>query len=103
MGSELEGPTRYAIEHADAAISIPMYGLVESLNVSVAAAVILFEAARQREAAGLYTRPAPDAESFRTTLFEWAYPRIARRCRTLGRPYPPLSDDGRMLNNPFDD
>lgn len=103
MGSELEGPTQYAIEHADTAISIPMYGLVESLNVSVAAAVILFEAARQREAAGFYSRPAPDAEAFRTTLFEWAYPRIAKRCRILGRSYPPLSKDGRMLRNPFQD
>ena len=42
---------------------IGMHGMVESLNVSVAAALILFEAERQRKAAGLYENarlePAP--------------------------------------------
>ncbi len=44
LGAELIGPSPYAIDNADQAIRIPMYGLVESLNVSVAAAVLLFEA-----------------------------------------------------------
>ena len=102
LGSELTGPTPYAIENADAAISIPMHGLVESLNVSVAAAVMLFEAERQRTAAGLYSRPPTDADDFNTTLFEWAYPEIARRCRQMERPYPDLDDEGQLKRNPFD-
>jgi tRNA (guanosine-2'-O-)-methyltransferase len=103
LGSELTGPTQYAIDHADAAIVIPMHGLVESLNVSVAAALILFEAERQRWAAGHYDRPPPDQQAFDRTLFEWAYPKVAKRCRKLGLPYPDLNEDGALTRNPFDD
>lgn len=102
LGSELIGPSRYAIDNADQAIRIPLHGLVESLNVSVAAAVIPFEAERPRSAAGLYSRPPPDAELFEQTLFEWAHPDIARRCRELGRDYPSLTDDGDLAFNPFE-
>lgn len=103
LGSELTGPSKFAIEQADCHIAIPMHGLVESLNVSVAAAVILYEAERQRIAAGLYDRPPPEPEAFRRTLFEWAYPEIALRCRQLDRDYPELSNDGDLLTNPFED
>ena len=102
LGAELSGPSAYAVENADQAIRIPMQGLVESLNVSVAAAVILFEAERQRSAAGLYSRPPPDPKQFDRTLFEWAHPDIARRCRALGREYPPLTDTGDLASNPFE-
>lgn len=101
LGAELAGPSPFAIEHADARIAIPMHGLVESLNVSVAAAVILFEAERQRAAAGLYSRPPPDEAAFRRTLFEWAYPDIAKRCREKGCPYPELDGNGELERNPF--
>lgn len=101
LGAELSGPSRHALEHADLAIQIPMQGLVESLNVSVAAAVILFEAQRQRAAAGLYAESRLDPEEFARTLFEWAYPDIARRCRRQRLTYPALSEDGTLLENPF--
>lgn len=101
LGAELHGPSDAALAAADVAIAIPMKGMVESLNVSVAAAVILFEAARQREAAGLYETSRLDPFAFERTLFEWAYPDIARRCRELGRPYPPLGNDGSLLDNPL--
>ncbi|HUF73959.1 MAG TPA: tRNA (guanosine(18)-2'-O)-methyltransferase TrmH [Gammaproteobacteria bacterium] len=103
LGAELEGPSPYAIAHADAAIAIPMHGLVESLNVSVAAAVILFEAERQRTAAGLYDRPLPDREAFERKLFEWAHPEIAKRCRAHGIEYPELDENGALRLNPFND
>ena len=35
------------------------------------------------------------------TLFEWAYPDIARRCREKKLMYPALSADGQLLENPF--
>ena len=51
MGSEGEGMRRLTRECCDQLVSIPMAGAVESLNVSVATGVALFEAVRQRSSA----------------------------------------------------
>jgi 23S rRNA (guanosine2251-2'-O)-methyltransferase len=48
LGSEGRGVRRLVREVCDGVVSIPMHGAVSSLNVSVAAAVLLFEARRQR-------------------------------------------------------
>ena len=48
MGAEGKGMRRLTREHCDVVMHIPMQGVVSSLNVSVAAAVCLFEAVRQR-------------------------------------------------------
>ncbi len=52
MGSEGEGMRRLTRESCDVLVSIPMFGAVESLNVSVASGICLFEARRQRIAKG---------------------------------------------------
>jgi len=57
MGNEHRGLTSAAIAGADLTVRIPMSGMVESLNISVATAVTLFEAFRQRRVAGLYDAP----------------------------------------------
>jgi 23S rRNA (guanosine2251-2'-O)-methyltransferase len=50
MGSEGEGMRRLTRETCDVLVSVPMFGSVESLNVSVASGVCLYEARRQRMA-----------------------------------------------------
>ena len=101
LGSELEGLECEAIEAADQTITIPMEGMVESLNVSVAAALILYEAQRQRGEAGMYDASRLDPEEFDRTLFEWAYPEIAARLQRHGHAYPGLSEEGELLENPL--
>lgn len=51
MGAEGEGMRRLTREHCDLLVRIPMFGTVESLNVSVASGICLYEARRQRLAA----------------------------------------------------
>jgi len=52
MGSEGEGMRRLTRETCDLLVRIPMYGAVESLNVSVAAGLCVYESRRRRVAAG---------------------------------------------------
>jgi tRNA (guanosine-2'-O-)-methyltransferase len=94
MGSELKGVSREAIAAADEEISIPMLGMVQSLNVSVAAALILYEAQRQRQAAGLYEQVQIPTDRYQTTLFEWLHPTVTRYCKRHDLPYPELDDEG---------
>ena len=48
MGAEGKGMRRLTREHCDILVSLPMLGQVESLNVSVASGVMLYEILRQR-------------------------------------------------------
>ena len=52
LGAEGTGMRRLTREHCDVLARIPMFGQVESLNVSVSAGVCLYEARRQRSVAG---------------------------------------------------
>lgn len=101
LGSELWGVSGIAAEQADDHVMIPMSGMVTSLNVSVAAAILLYEARRQREEAGLYEVSRLPEHVFDKTLFEWAHPQIAMRCREQQLPYPSLTEDGDLAENPF--
>ena len=101
VGAELGGVSEAALAAADDRVAIPMHGLGTSLNVSVAVGVILLEAERQRLQAGFYERCRLTPDERERTLFEWSYPEIAERCRQLGRPYPALTDDGRLAANPL--
>jgi tRNA (guanosine-2'-O-)-methyltransferase len=71
FGNEIRGLSDRAVSGADDTIFIPMQGMVESLNISVACAVTLYEAMRQRAEAGLYENPML-SEAQRTELtHEW--------------------------------
>ncbi len=90
LGTEKWGISPEVAEQVDQHIIIPMAGMVQSLNVSVAAATILYEAQRQRQAAGRYATPQLGAAQLAQLQFEWAYPDWAERFRQEGRPYPML-------------
>ncbi|MFY8150387.1 MAG: tRNA (guanosine(18)-2'-O)-methyltransferase TrmH [Prochlorococcaceae cyanobacterium] len=99
LGAEKWGLSERAAELIDQAVVIPMRGMVQSLNVSVAAATMLFEALRQREAAGLVPEAGEgvEPELRRRLLFEWSYPEVAAWCRREQRPYPALGEEGEIL------
>lgn len=99
MGAELHGVSEEGLALADRHIEIPMLGMVHSLNVSVATALILFEAARQRDEAGLYDSSRLSADDFDRRLFEWAYPSLASARRREGRAYPSLTLDGEIIRD----
>ena len=96
FGGERKGLSTPAVAGADHRITIPTQGMTGSLNVSVAAAVILFEAQRQRLAAGMYDKPRLDAETYRRTLLAWAHPKIAAYCDARGLPCPQLDKAGNL-------
>ena len=102
LGSELDGVSDAAKAAVDGFVAVPMEGMGRSLNVSVAAAIILYEARRQREAAGMYDQSRLPADEFERVLFEWAHPDMALRCRERHLPYPAMNDDGDLIENPFD-
>lgn len=98
MGQEKTGITQEALALADQDIIIPMIGMVQSLNVSVASALILYEAQRQRQNAGMYLREnsmLPEAEQQRL-LFEGGYPVLAKVAKRKGLPYPTLISKARL-------
>lgn len=99
LGAEKWGLSDAATALVDQQVFIPMRGMVQSLNVSVAAATLLYEALRQRRQAGLLPQSGEglSPERHARLLFEWAYPQVADLCRREGRPYPPLDEEGAIV------
>ena len=71
MGNEHSGVEPDLADSADGELYIPMYGMIQSFNVSVAAALILAEASRQRELAGMYAAPRFGEEELQARLEDW--------------------------------
>ena len=71
FGNEMRGVSPEAATLADALVAIPMMGMVESLNISVACAVTLYEALRQRRAAGQYAESKLDAMTLDALAGDW--------------------------------
>lgn len=72
FGNEHKGVSDEAAKLADANFKIPMVGMIQSLNVSVACAVSLFEALRQREINGSYNKPKFKKRELNLLYEKWA-------------------------------
>ena len=108
LGTEKEGVSAETKAQVDELICVPMQGMVESLNVSVACALILVEAQRQRLAAGMYRRQRLPQADYDLSRFEWLHPKLAKYCQKNHLDYPELDGDGSivgtirgMVNDPW--
>ncbi|GAB6045783.1 tRNA (guanosine(18)-2'-O)-methyltransferase TrmH [Caminibacter profundus] len=79
LGNEVDGASETSIKYADKKVIVPMYGMSQSLNVSVANAVILYEAQRQRSLKGMYNKSQLNQEVIEKTLKKWAYDDIIEK------------------------
>lgn len=98
MGAEVKGVSDIANQFATHRIVLPMLGMVESYNVSVANALILNEAQRQREQAGLYNQNRLEGDVYNDRFFRWAHPKIAKYCEDNELDFPPLREDGEIVD-----
>ena len=71
FGSESEGISLEALRYADYKIKIPMFGMVQSLNLSVSVGIILYEALRQRLGKGLFEGRRLSPKEFEDYLDKW--------------------------------
>ena len=71
LGNEHRGVSDEAVKFADERFLIPMYGMVQSLNVSVSAAIIIYEALRQRKSSGMYDTPNYSLKEIEDLIIDW--------------------------------
>src|SRR5690606_4605278 len=71
FGNEQFGISEQMQKHADGNFVIPQVGVVPSLNISVACAVTLYEAFRQKQAAGHYDQCRLSAQEYNALQVEW--------------------------------
>ncbi len=98
MGAEKHGLSVAGIALADQCIAVDMVGMVESLNVSVAAGIILNEALRQRRAAGHYEQCRLDRKTWLTLFFQWGHPKVRQFCEERDLAYPELDETGEIAD-----
>ena len=72
MGNEHRGVSKEAEDLADKKFYIPMYGMVQSLNVSVSAAITIYEALRQRTAKSMYDKNELNDEEIEEWINKWS-------------------------------
>jgi tRNA (guanosine-2'-O-)-methyltransferase len=71
FGNEHRGVSEEAAAKADGNFMIPMVGMIQSLNISVACAVSLYEAMRQRIASGAYSTPKLSPRELQQRFDDW--------------------------------
>jgi tRNA (guanosine-2'-O-)-methyltransferase len=94
LGTELFGVSDTTLSYVDQQISIPMMGVTQSLNVSVACSIVLYEAQRQRQAAGIYDESRLDEQTLARQRFEWLHPILTEYCQRHSLKYPALDEQG---------
>ena len=101
LGAEKWGLSDLAKDLMDEGIFIPMRGMVQSLNVSVAAAILLFEALRQRQEVQIVPKAGEGLpkELYEQIIFEWSYPQVAAWCKREGKRYPKLNQNGEIIDS----
>ncbi|MCK9360737.1 tRNA methyltransferase [Patescibacteria group bacterium] len=72
LGNEHDGVSKEMLKAADANVLLPMVGFIQSFNVSVAAALLLYEAYRQREGKGMYAEQQLKKGEMTKILKNWA-------------------------------
>jgi len=70
FGNEHDGVSEQALSHCDGNFIIPQFGMVQSLNISVACAVSVYEGLRQRKTKDFYGTKNPSPASDRQQIFE---------------------------------
>lgn len=73
FGNEHSGVSDEIIAMADGNFIIPQVGIIKSLNISVACAVTLYEAFRQKNNAGHYAAPKLEGEKLNNLRDEWGF------------------------------
>ncbi len=76
FGNEHEGVSEEIRALSDGNFIIPQMGIIQSLNISVACAVSIYEAMRQKSAAGHYNRPSLNNARMVELQKEWGFPDI---------------------------
>ena len=71
LGNEHRGVSEEAAKLSDSTYYIPMKGMIQSLNVSVAAAVTLYEAYRQRLQKGMYNQSELNEDELNILIDKW--------------------------------
>ena len=88
FGNEHSGVSEDIIALADGNFIIPQVGIIKSLNISVACAVTLYEACRQKNIAGHYDEPQLKGEELKTLKDKWGFLSEDSKCQT-----PPKASD----------
>lgn len=73
FGNEHAGVSEEMIAKADGNFIIPQMGIIQSLNISVACAVSIYEAMRQKKMAGHYNQQRLDNGTYQQLLQEWGF------------------------------
>lgn len=81
FGNEHDGVSEEIRSMADGNFIIPQIGIIQSLNISVACAVTIYEAMRQKEAAGQFNQPSLPQERIDALMEQWSVSRAYERAK----------------------